>query len=263
MWGSTLTITYTVTVNGCTSTENQQTVVDACVTPNLKLNVTVCLEGAYDASTNLMRTDLRQQDLIPLSQPYNVAPWNYTGTESVANVTAFPTNMVDWVVVEMRAGTPSSTGSPTTTMVEAHAGFLLDDGSLVDLDGVSPLTFDLLSSGLSYHILVRHRNHLNILSSNTIPATGNMAYDFTFSLLNAFGSQQLKLVGSSTYAMYAADFTTDGVIQISDFNQWVVYPAVLNVYNLNDANLDGTVQTTDFDMWYENKAKIAPAEVTP
>ncbi len=264
MWGASITITYTVTVNGCTNSENQQTIVDACVTPGLKLDVTVCLEGAYDPASNSMRTDLRQQNLIPLSQPYNVAPWNYAGTESVANASIFPANMVDWVVVEMRSGTPSTTGSsPTTTLIESHAGFLLDDGSVVDLDGVSPLTFDLLSSGLSYHILVRHRNHLNILSNNPIPATTNMAYDFTFSMLNAFGSQQLKLVGPSTYAMYAADFTTDGVIQITDFNQWIVYPAVLNVYDLNDANMDGTVQTTDFDMWYDNKAKISPVEVTP
>jgi endoglucanase len=48
------------------------------------------LEGLLNGS--LMRTDLRTKNLIPLQQPFNVAPWNYMGTEAVVNI---PTDVSD------------------------------------------------------------------------------------------------------------------------------------------------------------------------
>jgi len=255
--GTTITITYTVVSGGCTNVSTQQTVVNGC---SLNLAAKVILEGAFDANTNLMRTNLRQQNLIPLSQPYNAAPWNYSGTESVASASSFPVNMVDWVLVELRTGTPSETGSPTTTLVQQKAAILLDNGDIVDTDGVSSLLFTQLNASLNYHILIRHRNHLDIISNNTVSGTGTVNYDFTIGVATAFGTQQLKQVGG-IYAMHAADYTIDGVIQISDFSIWKLTPAILQVYHTNDGNLDGTVQTTDYDLWVPNGAKLGPVEI--
>lgn len=51
-----------------------------------------------------MNTDLTSLTGFPLSQPYNLSPWNYTGTESVARI---PENVADWVPVKLR-DTPCS-----------------------------------------------------------------------------------------------------------------------------------------------------------
>ncbi len=254
-----ISIQYTVGTPGCENTVTQQTVVNTCTNAGLELNLKVILEGAYETSTGSMRTDLLQQNLLPLTQPYNQAPWNYAGIESVTASSNFPANMVDWILVELRTGTPSASGSKTTTLVETVAGILLDDGNVVDTNG-NLLTFNQLSIGVNYHILVRHRNHLDIISNGTVTGAAVMTYDFT-NTNNAFGMQQLKLIGSK-YAMFAADYTHDAIIQITDYNYWANSPAILYVYEFADGNLDGTVQATDFDMWYPNKAKVAPIEVT-
>jgi hypothetical protein len=48
----------------------------------LIFDISVILEAAYNGTD--MSTTLNDNGIIPLSQPYNVTPWNYNGTESVA-----------------------------------------------------------------------------------------------------------------------------------------------------------------------------------
>ena len=62
-------------------------------TPVLDLDLTVFLEGPFNGTT--MKTDLTGLTDFPLNQPYNTAPWNYTGTESVVSL---PALAVDWVL---------------------------------------------------------------------------------------------------------------------------------------------------------------------
>ncbi len=256
--GVPITILYLLGSSGCSDIYALQTTVTNCVDPGLELSLKVMLEGPYDATVNKMNTDLRQQNLIPLNQPYSQAPWNHTGTESFVSTSNIPNNAVDWVLVEMRTGSPSNT-LQNTTLVETVAGIVKRNGTVVGTDN-APLVFNQLSIGIDYHILVRHRNHLDIISSTSITGANAMSYDFTTGSTTAFGTQQLKPVGTK-FAMYAGDFTTDAVIQITDFNAWKSDPAILYIYDLTDANLDGTVQASDQDSWQLNKAKVAPAEV--
>ena len=50
----------------------------------ITVDITAFLEGPYNGTT--MTQGLT--GLVPLNQPYNTAPWNYTGTESVVSVPA-------------------------------------------------------------------------------------------------------------------------------------------------------------------------------
>ncbi len=259
MWGNPITISYSLTIGTCSSVVDQQVIVENCVTPGLQLELKVILEGAYEQNLSGMKTDLLFYNLIPLNQPYNAAPYNYSGTETVSG--AFPTNAVDWVLVEIRYGTPNLTGSYGTVLVESKAGLLLSDGSLVGADGISDLTFNNLSSGTDYHILVRHRNHLDVISSSPITAAAQMFYDFTQNQNSAFASQQLKNIDTGLYGMYAGDFISDASIQVTDYDFWKLSPSTLYTYSQRDGNMDGVVQTTDYDVWYDNKAKLGPFEV--
>ena len=226
-----------------------------CYTSNLSLKV--FLEGAYDPITQSMSTSLVEQDLLPLSQPYNVPPWNYFGTETINNM---PLDVADWVLVEMREGTPSETGTATTNLVETKAGLLLSNGQVVSTSN-EPLRFDNLNHDLNYRVVVRHRNHLDVISSFLVNAANVMTYDFTTNIDRAFGPQQQKANSDGTAALFAGDYITDGIIQNSDSDAWLINPASLYTYDFIDGNLDGIVQITDHDAWYLNRSKIGVVEI--
>ncbi|MEE9431700.1 MAG: FISUMP domain-containing protein [Melioribacteraceae bacterium] len=116
----------------------------------------IFLEGKY--SNGSMSTTLNTQVVIPLIQPFNQSPWNYGGAESV---TSIPANVVDWILVELRTDTDAS------STVAKRAGFLKSDGMIVELDGTSSLSFKGLSTS-EHYVVVRHRNHLSIMSSELV-----------------------------------------------------------------------------------------------
>jgi hypothetical protein len=131
-------------------------------------SIKVFLEGPF--SNGSMRTDLNAAGYIPVSQPYNTAPWNYVGAESV---TSIPTGVVDWVLVQLR--------SSTTTTIAARAGFLKSDGAVVDTNGTDPVAFTGIPPG-DYYVVIRYRNHLTIMSTGAMTLNSlSSLYDFTTS----------------------------------------------------------------------------------
>ena len=229
------------------------------ITPSANVNLTVMLEGPFDENTGLMKTDLLTENLLPSQQPFNSNPYNYSGTEIVTN---FPSNTVDWVLVEARSGTPNTgSGSPGTVVVESKAGLLLSDGSIIDPSNFGALTFESPVFGQDYYFLVRHRNHLDIISSNPITFSQDVIYDFTIGPSQALGTEQTQQLSNGKYAMFAGDFNKDGIIQTTDFDSWYLNPAVLYQYIDVDANLDGISQLSDRDAWYNNRSKLGVADV--
>ena len=199
----------------------------------LLVNLKVFLEGPYDSS-GAMTTTLDTQGLIPKYQPFKVAPWNYLGTEAVAT---FPTNVVDWVLVELRTGTEAS------TTVGRQAAFLKSDGSIVDLDGLSQVKFKGITPG-NYYIVIRHRNHLPIMSANpvTLLTGSSVLYDFSTSQTQAYGTNPMKDLGGGIFAMIAGDMNGDGNVDyaIDLLNNWV--PSFgLHGYYSEDINLNTDV----------------------
>ena len=63
------------------------------VGPGKQLDLKVFLEGPFYYV--LMIPYLNYAGYLPLTQPYNTAPWNYTGTESVATIPNY--DIVDWI----------------------------------------------------------------------------------------------------------------------------------------------------------------------
>ncbi len=182
------TATFTVELSGF----NQFII--ARMPQNIELDLTVFLEGPYNGTD--MNIDLNPGE-IPLAQPYNVSPWNYTGTESV---TAIPANTVDWVLVELRDTTDASLATGET-MIARQAAFLLNDGKIVGLDGSSNLQFDK-SLNHSLFTVIHHRNHLAVMSANPVTKNGNVyTYDFTISADQAYGTNAQKDLGSGVYGM--------------------------------------------------------------
>ncbi len=214
------------------------------------------LSGVYDGNGN-MRTDLNS--FIPLAQPYSGAPYNYNGTETVSSV---PANMVDWVLLEMRSAELDLTSSSRQSVtIERKAGLLLDNGDIVAMDGISPVTFDSLHNEVRYNICIRHRNHLDIVSEFCMEAGPSIGYDFTSGVGQAFGGAQQFLSSDGKAMMFGADYNANGNIQNTDYDAWKVNSAVLNVYDILDGNLDGVIQTTDYDVWKINPAILGTNEL--
>lgn len=215
------------------------------------------LEGNY-LGDGTMSTFLQEQNLIELTQPYSGSPYLYNGTESVSTI---PSGVVDWVLVEARAGIANANSERNTITIETQAGFLMEDGNIRDLDGNSGLTFHCLLPNEAYHFAIRHRNHLDVLTSVPINPTTSTLYDFTIASEQALGVGQLKESEDGVFVLYGGDFTQDGVIQVSDYDNWALEPAVVGTYSPSDGNLDGVIQSTDYDLWFVNKAKLGIGEI--
>ena len=223
-----------------------------------QLELDALLYGAYNENTGNMQTSLDAVNVISANQPFSNAPWFYNGTETYqAGILANP---VDWVLVEIREGQPSLT-EQATTVLETKAAIILSDGSVVDPANGQDVTFTSLQLGASYHVALRHRNHLDVLSANPVIIGEVDSYDFTTSIDQAFGPQQLLETVDGKFALYAGDFNGDGLVQTSDYDIWFAEPAAVNVYAPADGNLDAVVQSTDYDEWFVNKAKVGIAEI--
>jgi len=242
--------TYTgqITVNSNDSDEGQ--ILIPCtmiVTTGMTVDLTVMLEGSMSAAM------LNLGGMIPLSQPYNMAPWNYNGTESVAVV---PANAVDWVLVELRDAV-SAASATVATRIARQAGFLMNDGSIVGTNGTSPLFFPVsVANGL--YAVVHHRNHLGILSANAITNTGGVyIYDFTTSYNKTYGGTDgCKEVAPGIWGMIGGDANCDGMIMMQDMSVLWHPVAGTKGYKPGDFNLDGQVNNRDKDdCWYRNIGK--------
>jgi hypothetical protein len=203
-------------------------------------SIKVFLEGPY--SNGSMRTDLRAAGYIPASQPYNTAPWNYTGTESVASI---PAGVVDWILVQLR--------SNTTTTVATRAAFLKSDGSVVDLDGTSPVGFAGVPAG-NYYIVVRHRNHLAVMSASAVALSSSSApYDFRSGLSQYYGGDA-KDLGGGEFGLYAGDGNADGGVYGEDYTLYRTSQGEEG-YEAADYSMDGGVYGEDYTLRRVNQGK--------
>ncbi len=207
------------------------------------VKVKALLQGTYDVG-GLMRNDLVQENLVDLAQPYNTSPWNYTGTESV---TSLPTNAVDWVIVEIQ--------DASNQYVTSTAAILLQDGSIVDYNGTVSDGVELcgLAANTPYYIVVRHRNHLDVMSANTVTLPNSTSYDFTTAVNQAstIGTTVNQLVDvGGFFALRAGDLDGDGFILVGDFNDvYQVESSIVNQYVKGDVNMDSNVTVADFNIY--------------
>lgn len=218
--------------------------------PNYTMNVTAFLRGAWNGSS--MNTTMNTAGIIPTNQPYNITPFSYAGTESVGSI---PANVVDWVLIEHRkpaSGLPEDALAATIT--GRKAGFLLNNGTVVDLDGVTPISVQIAKQGNSF-IVVRHRNHLGVLS-NAIPsnATGLFTNDYTL-LANVYkpaGSPSDPLVllaGGVEYGLWAGDASRNGIVNVADANQILsAIAGSLSGYLTTDITLNNNINVADVNV---------------
>jgi hypothetical protein len=206
------------------------------------ISVKVFLQGPYDATTHLMKDNLRTHGVvgaagynvtgaasyIPLANPYSpsaggvaaVPGFTHPGNE-VTTSPVFTTQgsnaIIDWVLIELYRDrsdiiVPADPPTPLRVLAGSRAALLQADGDVVDVDGTSAVKFPTAKCG-DYYVLIRHRNSLGARTNgkanlNNVTST---LVDFTSSIsaYPAFGTNPMRTVETvgttSVFALYAGN----------------------------------------------------------
>lgn len=213
------------------------------------LQLEVFLEGSMNLTT--MNTHLNDTDLLPFSQPYNTEPWNYQGNESVS---AIPnSSVVDWILVELRDA-PNAASATAATRIGQMAGFVLNNGSVVGIDGSSNLQFTTPVSQ-NLFLVIWHRNHLGIMSATPLTLNVDLySFNFTSNIFKAYGGLNgYKYYSPGIACMVAGDANNDGLIDLTDkTNNWSDQAGNYG-YLHGDFSMDGRVSNRDKNsFWVPN-----------
>jgi PKD repeat protein len=216
----------------------------------LQLDMTVFLEGPFNGFS--MTPGLA--GVLPLSQPYNMAPWNYNGSESVAGIPN--ANVIDWVLIEVRDAI-SADQATSGTMAGRQAAFILNNGKVVGLDGTSVLRFEVPVLDNLYTV-VHHRNHLSIMSAIELnKIAGIYSYNFTTGAGQAYGEADAqKQIAPGVWGMMGGDGDRSGLIGTGDKSPIWTTDAGTRGYLETDYNLDAQTNNIDKDdVWVPNIGK--------
>jgi hypothetical protein len=261
--------TYTVNVidaRGCSQTGT----VSLSLQYGVLLSAKVILQGPYDSISGLMHDSLRIKNLIPSSEPFTNAPYNKLVLGDVAGETVDSAVLavtganaiVDWVYLELRSSLNYG------IVVATKRALLQRDGDIVsNLDGVSPVKFSTSNNG-NYYVSVKHRNHLGVMSFNTIGLNActttildltNSSKVYTLLAQPATSSYEPRKQIGSKYVMWSGDSKRDKNVKYNGLNNDKDYvstalggPGFLNatlndVYRSEDNNMDGKIRFNNTD----------------
>ncbi|MEO1211749.1 MAG: BspA family leucine-rich repeat surface protein, partial [Cyanobacteria bacterium J06638_20] len=185
-----------------------------------------------------MRDDLRVASLLPINSPYG---------DLSADANAFSevepnNNIVDWVWVELRDA------ADDTNIIAGRSALLQRDGDVVDVDGSAPVRFESVSSG-NYYVVIKHRNHVGIMSSTAVSLSGTeTGVDLSSdpSVVQG-GSSAVVLLANGRYGMYTGDYDANAQIQNTD--AYVVVQLIGGSgYEDGDMDLNTQIQNTDVNV---------------
>lgn len=183
-----------------------------CIGINIAIKVR--LQGAFltAPSDSLMQDHLREQGYIPTSEPYgNMTSFEHYGdgggeviTDSAAILGASGNSaIIDWVFVELRSS------NDLDSIYHTRSALLSADGHVLDVDGDTVLHFPTANAG-SYYVVVRHRNHLGIMSAEALDLSPIVQeIDFTDPGFPTNGLYA-QVTQSGAPAMWAGDLNSDG-----------------------------------------------------
>ena len=199
-------------------------------TVNVTVRPKVFLQGAYDRASGRMKTTYKE--LLPALSPYGaVRDVDLSGLLNGARfgLSAVTDTVVDWVLVELRATTHGIAAATSSTVRDRRAALLLSDGRVVGVNpgAASPpaaialghvalsISEDDLIDGNDLYLLIRHRNHLPVMTTATGGGGCETDYCADFTRRQSWQDGQHDM-GGGFYAMFAGDADRDGDIDFDD-----------------------------------------------
>ncbi len=175
------------------------------------LNIKALLQGAWSGTEGLMHDHLRMEGFIPQFAPYEEAAyprvadptWSFVPAAVLATDGADA--VVDWVYLELRDALD------TSAVVATRRALLQRDGDIVDLDGLSAVTFYRPSG--TYFIAVHHRNHLPVLTLHPVQLSEAPAMvDLTDGSTPTYGNEAQSME-DGRFLLWCGDITADGLVR--------------------------------------------------
>ncbi|MCB9162810.1 MAG: hypothetical protein H6592_00020 [Flavobacteriales bacterium] len=216
----------------------------------------VLLEGPLDTTTMLMNDELRTAGLLPLAEPYTALGHQFRGggNETIDPSVLLPEGpdaIVDWVVVEVRH--PNDPGR----VLYSRSALLQRDGDVVGLDGLNGV--ELCVEAGKYHISVRHRNHLGIMTGSPLEYYQGQfgilfsdPVDLSSPQTDTYRNSQARRKMGVGMAMWSGDVSFDGKVQYTGEgnDRDLVLQAIGGIvptntatgYGSSDLNLDGSTR---------------------
>ena len=253
-YGTGKKITYTYDKLG---NRKSQISTNLTVSLALKVSAKAFLQGSYSTTTTstatagLMNDDLRRNNLIPTTEPYTglEAFTHVSGGGEVVPPSALSITgdnaLVDWVFMELR-----NKDNPLI-VVATRSALIQRDGDIVDVDGVSPVNFNI--SADYFYVTIRHRNHLGIMTESPVDLRNSLIFlNFTDGTTRPYGTNAMKDFGNGKLGLWAGNIINDGVLKYSGSGNdrfpilsRIGGTNVLNTvsgYFREDTNLDGIVK---------------------
>ncbi len=233
--------------------------------PCAGLRVRAALDGALPGGTT-MTDQLRTAGLVPSAYPevdWPIMPGIPTGVLSITGNDA----IVDWVKVEFRSAT-----SPSQVVAYGY-GLLQRDGDVVERTGTTGIRLPVPPG--NYHVALRHRNHLGVMTAAPIalgadPATTLL--DLRSSATATYGTQA-RVQKGSVLCLWSGDATGNGTLKytgasndrdpiLTAVGSTTPNNTATNVYDRRDTNLDGVIKYTgtanDRDIILTNVGSTTP-----
>ena len=210
------------------------------------------LQGPFNTSG--MTTLLNDQGYLPISQPYGLPPWNYYGTEAADPLPN--SNVVDWVLVEIREAPDAASANDATTIARG-AGLLLNTGNITGLDGSNNMLMGFEINDNLFAVIY-HRNHLAVKSAfPLVENSGTYSYDFSTGADRAYGGAIAhSQLAAGIWGLTGGDVDADSEIDNVDKND-VWLPGINQTgYKAADINMDGIIDEDDLtDLWKFNSGR--------
>ena len=183
---------------------------------DLKINIKVFLQGPLlnPANPGLMNDILRTDGKLPMSSPYsdlasiNASVLNDGGTSGTGLVSD---DIVDWIWIEIRDSLDNG------NVINSRSALIQRDGDVVALDGISEFIIPAMTN--SYYVVVKHRNHLGVMTSSPLALSVTPSnINFTSNTTPTFGSNAQVQLLSGSMALWAGDSNGMGEVRYSGSN---------------------------------------------
>lgn len=208
-----------------------------CDLNNFQLAIKVFLEGAlvspFPGEADLMRDDLRNYGLLPLTSPYTDQLVMHDSVLTKSGQDA----IVDWIWIELRDQNDSA------VVIDSTSALLQRDGDIVQTDGISPLKYNIGKT--NYFVAIKHRNHLAFMSGQAIAVgvTTPTAINFTDGSIGTYGTNALNNFNGK-WMMVGGDADGSGIVDAADRSEaWNNRQD--QTYRKSDCTMNGATEALD------------------
>jgi len=220
----------------------------------ITLDLKVFLQGVIQPSSPPFMTNHIQVPLyptetpdlkLPVVNPYGI-PGSYFQINDTLGVAG---KVVDWILVEIWGNLVLSGMNTRYDLFEKLPLLLKPDGNVVDTNGLKPKL--VVCTDSEVRIVVKHRNHMTVVSSALFPFNEDITYDFSIEITQALRAPLAiydpMVMYNGLACLWAGDLNMNEFmdnVDMSIFNidwrtRWI------GEYVASDVNMDGMVNNID------------------